>query len=302
MNSSCAAGVQQQRRADPDLTWLFEPLPFPQKPEPKENWTTVIIGIRCTDGIVMASDSQVSGGPITELNYPKLQKVQMKDSGIAVIGGAGTVASLELAVRRLGDKVKGGVTDDSAFGDVCKAVYLDVWREQVLGQIRAYGLKATFENVRWVLPRMDDLLQFSILAGAKIRGQPGFCLYKAQIRGETRRVVHYDAIGIGSDIALYILERLLLTESDSSLDRDAHELMFGGREYAQGVALYAIEEVKRVRPEDCGGPTRVWTITKDAQAMCMTEKEMADSRERFEWYRILTWRYRKDRTKQETQN
>jgi 20S proteasome alpha/beta subunit len=256
-------------RNNPRFTWLFEPLPFPQKPRPKEKRITIIVGIRCPDGIVMAADSRLSGGVMKRKDYQKLHEIPIGSSDVAIVGGAGTKDMTERAVESLERKLKRGVRTPRQLKDQCESVYSGIWKHYVVKQIEDIGLERSqfaqrefVENVR----QMHELLNFYLLVGARLGSE--FHLFKVVPTpwGTAGNVAHYDAIGSGEDIALYVLGKTQLHPLIAWLE---------DVQAARRRALNAVDEAKKV-VEGCGGPTHVWTITKDGPVSIMSEQEMVD--------------------------
>src|SRR6267142_6580303 len=64
----------------------------------RENPVTLIVGIVCRDGIVMASDSQTTCASMKMLDAIKMEEVEHA-TGRALIGGAGAVISSSRAME-----------------------------------------------------------------------------------------------------------------------------------------------------------------------------------------------------------
>jgi 20S proteasome alpha/beta subunit len=256
-------------RGKPRLTRLPEPLPFPQKPKLKEKRTTIIIGIRCPDGIVIASDSQVTGPVTKQTDYQKLREMPVGSNGVAVAGGAGATAFITHALEFLERSLRRGAKNPRDIGDCAVRAYTEVWKRYIAQCLDEYGLrKVPLDPVE--ISRYRKLIteskEFDLLVGARLGTGSQFGLYLAS-EGIADPVEGYGAIGTGSDIALYILKRYWPSPS-----------RFGDRlEHYQRLALYTIDEVKEVA-EGCGGPTHVWTITEGGGVNRMSSEQMADYR------------------------
>lgn len=258
--SAASGNVPTDVRGNPHLTRLFKPLPFPRRPKPKEKRTTIIIGIRCKDGLVIASDSQLSGGEITELECHKLRKFNARDGSIIVVGGAGIEPSFKQAMNLLQDRLTDGIENEGQLVNLVEGAYLDVWNGYIDRRKRQLGLdRVTVKTAEEIMKSMYDDVQFGLVVGARLQTQDRYFLCKIAAPSVAATLIEkHDAIGTGSSIAEYILDKYWPTYGGYSIT---------GRDYwtvhdAQELALYVVNEVKHARREDCGGPTKIWSVTQ----------------------------------------
>ena len=220
---------------------------------------TIIVGIICNDGLVIACDSQASsmkGVPVKRTEYTKIYDIPMGGDGCALLSGAGTGAFITRASELLTDKCKNTVCrTPREFADICEDVVTEIFKRYVIDKSKALGMtKARISK------EMDGSTQWQegeveppgivIISGIQCGNpkSPDWCLYTIHSNGVAEKSEKYDAIGSGSAIAEYLLARLCSEESSY--------------EQSIQVAVYIIEEVKKIDPF-CGGPTQVVSLSKN---------------------------------------
>lgn len=126
---------------------------------------TVVIGIRCRNGFVVASDSQIEyyrGVSVKKLNANKIYRFDVAN-GIFFIGGAGKVADIEKLVayiyRSLEETAKGGsLTAEDVYVTLEKTVtYLH--KEYNIERLRYLGYNVGPDDAPFFNP-------LAIIAGA----------------------------------------------------------------------------------------------------------------------------------------
>lgn len=189
---------------------------------------TSILGIKCTDGVVLAADRQVSAGTlVVGKNYNKV--IALNDSLLAAITGGVADAQLlmrivaaELRLKELKSKQKATVKESAS--------------------LIAY---MTFRNIRQ--PSMVPAIVGSLVAGINPKG--GAELYTIEPAGAVSIVTDYDAnFSSGMPYMLGVLERNYKQ----------------GMNVKQGVQL-AIECLKASTQRDMGSGygIDIYTLTKD---------------------------------------
>lgn len=206
---------------------------------------TVIVGLLCSDGLVIASDSQEGDEDLKRLDVKKVYDTGhfgFKDAEVIV---AGTGASAHIA--RVAELI--GENGFASYPKTPRKVADIV--EDSMGQMKArYGDDLDLELIVGVYckscPRDGD------------RPVPAIALYSVYPAEEDEKVgvaevvTDYAATGSGGLVARYLLNRLH-DESRPTASLTVEEAI---RE-----AVYVIEEVKKVDPY-CGGPTQLLYIEK----------------------------------------
>jgi 20S proteasome alpha/beta subunit len=218
---------------------------------------TIIIGIICKDGLVLACDSQASsmkGVPLKRTEYTKIYEIPMGADNYALLSGAGTGAFVTRASELLTDKCKNHVCQTPRdFADICEDVVTDIFKRYVIDRSKALGMS------RQKMPKeLDSSIQWQegeneppiiIISGIQCGNgkSPEWCLYTIHPDGVAEKSDRYDAIGSGSAIAEYLLARLCSKPLNV--------------EQAVVVGVYVVEEVKKIDPF-CGGATQVVSLSK----------------------------------------
>ena len=208
---------------------------------------TVVIGIVCTDGIVIACDSQVEfnrGSPVKRLNANKIYQL---DGNIA-IAGAGMIAFIEKAVdnikiahKELKDKGKLSVKNlvegvDDVGG--CELIMSSIHKAYDIDRVKyLYGSSADEEIV-------DVFLMIGGIEQTE-QGEYESRLYLLHKIGFAEPVNDYATIGSGAAYAEYLLSRYY---------EPSMEIKEGKR-----LGIYTIKEVEKMDP-NVGGPINVVTV------------------------------------------
>jgi len=204
---------------------------------------TIVISIRCVDGIVIASDSQVGferGVSIKRLNANKMY--QLGDSFI--VAGAGAVAHIRKAVDAINftleekKREKGSTLTE----DEC----VDTLEKTVLALHKEYNID------RSKLLDVDEREYFSpiLVFGAKAIEEKETNFYSGIVHGDgtVEPVEDYGTVGSGAAFAEMLLKNFWIK------DITVNEAM--------AVAAYTINEVIEIAP-DCGGLTKLGVLQKD---------------------------------------
>lgn len=204
---------------------------------------TIVIGIKCVDGIVIASDSQVEfsrGVSIKRLNANKMY--QLDDSFI--VAGGGAVAHIRKAVDAINFTLKERKREKGSTlsEDEC----VDTLEKAVLALHKEYNLD------RSKLLDVDEREYFSpiLVFGAKAIEGNETKLYSGIVHGDgtVEPVEDYGTVGSGAAFAEMLLKNFWIK------DITVNEAMV--------VAAYTINEVIEIAP-DCGGLTKIGVLQKD---------------------------------------
>jgi len=225
---------------------------------------TVIVGLLCRDGIVVASDSQESDD---ELGMKRLDVVKVYDTERfhfedveIVVAGTGSSAYIARAAELIEEK--GFAPHFTTPRTVAHVV------EDSLGEMKQrYGSGLDLEMLVGVFCRNCPQTDSPPLApiGLFSVGSPA----EGENVGVAEPVADYSALGSGGLFARYLLNRLH-DESNRTTNLDMNAAI---RE-----AVYVIEEVKKVDLW-CGGPTQVHYIQKSRRGYRLRRKKPNEVRE-----------------------
>lgn len=219
---------------------------------------TIIVGLICEDGIVLACDSQASsvkGVPVKRTEYTKIYEIPMRGEGYAILSGAGTGAFVTRASEILKEKCGNNLCrNPREFADICEDVVTELFKRYVIDRSRALGMSKTKSpqthngSVQWQEEQIEPP-GIVMLTGIQCGRDKDleWSLYTVHSDSIAEKSDNYDAIGSGSAIAEYLLARLW-----------SKNLIV---EHAKRVAVYIVEEVKKIDPF-CGGPTQVVSLSK----------------------------------------
>lgn len=222
---------------------------------------TIIVGIICKDGVVVASDSQAGsfrGVHVKRLDYSKIYDFAF-DGNKVVLTGAGEAPFIIRAKEIIEQKGKEGkfkgsrdIADlaEQATTEIMKRYMVERWKE-LTGTKMPSGPAAL---------QSDEAPNFALVLGT-FCGDEGPCLFTVYSEGVAGREEGYASLGSGSAFAEYLLARLY--RDDLTIDEGVR------------VAVYVVEEVKKVDLH-CGGPTQAVVIGRKGINR-KTTKEIADT-------------------------
>lgn len=221
---------------------------------------TIIVGVICNDGIVLASDSQAGsfkGVHVKRLDYTKIYDFSF-DRATTLVTGAGETPFITRAIEIFESKAK-----ESKFhkcrevADLAETVMNEVNKRYIVERGKELGFikSPTAARPRW---QDDRTLGFALVVGLCCNNESR--IYTVYPDGVAERAERYASLGSGSAFAEYLLARLY--RDDLTLDE------------AIRVAVYVIEEVKKVDLH-CGGPTQVVAV-KGNQVIRKNEKELQE--------------------------
>jgi 20S proteasome alpha/beta subunit len=195
-------------------------------------YMTTILAINCIDGLVIASDGQATLGAVKRSQEDKIYYTKINDDVNIILAGSGlsayTSRFFDFFEERKNEKEINSPRDCA---DLCE----DVARE--------------LRNNRYP----DFNVDIIVCVGLNKNDKVYFCLYTLDPVGIAEKENNYNCIGSGSTVVEYILSRLWYPGI--------------GVEQAKKIAIYAIEEVKKVDTYS-GGYIRVALINgNDTQVM-----------------------------------
>lgn len=207
---------------------------------------TIIVGIICQDGLVVASDSQAGsfrGVHVKRLDYTKIYSFNFDGSKVVVTG-----AGESPFIVRAKEIIEGNSKDKKfrtsrEIADVAEEAMTEITKRYMIERFKDLGSSTK-------TPQPDDSLlsppNFALVLGTYCGDGP--CLYTVYPDGVAGREEGYASLGSGSAFAEYLLARLY--RPDLTIE--------GGVR----IAAYVVEEVKKADVH-CGGPTQIVVVKKN---------------------------------------
>ncbi|MEE9489687.1 MAG: hypothetical protein V3V91_04520, partial [Thermoplasmata archaeon] len=207
---------------------------------------TIVIGMKCTDGVVAASDSQSEFGRGVGVKRLNANKIYCADSKY-LVAGAGLITHIRALVQNLffalqeqRNRQRSELAEEE-----CEDV---IWRT-LLAVNRRFNIERS--GILGV-QEPDFFKPLSVFGGKSQMGnQTSFFLFVLHVEGLVESVPDYATAGSGAAYAELLLKNLYWPEITTA--------------EAAKVAAYVIHEVKHIDP-NCGGSTNVGILTADGIA------------------------------------
>lgn len=219
---------------------------------------TIIVGLKCVDGAIIASDSQQEFGrgvAVKRINVSKIYTFEDK----CAIAGAGTLAHIEKAVDAVktglntAKKRKGGLdlTEDECTNAIEKSITA-VYKEYNIERAKFLGESRESNFFRPIL----------ILGGlVKVDDKNKPCVSIIHSKGLVENIVDYATAGSGAAYAELILKELY-SEKITIKEGIA-------------AAIYTIDAVKEIDP-NCGGVTNVSIVNPNKGVQELSTEEVTN--------------------------
>jgi len=214
---------------------------------------TIIIGIVCEDGIVIASDSQAMtsrGVDVKRLDYTKIYSFDLNSDLRVLVTGAGETPFITRAVELLQSRWREKrIQTTRELADLAEETMNAIQKRYVFDRMKELGITGSksLEAKRFTEPsELQEIghLNFALLIGAVAKKEN--TIYTVHPGGVAEKAERYTSLGSGSAYAEYLLARLCC----AGLELDE----------AVKLGIYVIEEVKKIDP-NCGGSTQVAVAT-----------------------------------------
>lgn len=221
---------------------------------------TIIVGVICKDGLVLASDSQAGslrGVHVKRLDYTKIYNFSFDGMTIAITG-AGETPFITRAIEIFEEKAK-----ETKFhkprdvGDLAESVVNEITKRYIFQRDKELGFAKSPSVAERPKLQDDRSLGFALMVATCVNGTPA--IYTVYADGISAKEEGYASLGSGSAFAEYLLPRL--HNKDLTLEQ------------ATRVCVYVVEEVKKVDVH-CGGPTQVVSINCKGGVSRKNEDEM----------------------------
>ena len=213
---------------------------------------TTVIGFKCADGIVIASDSQASFEKKWELKKLGVDKILRINNFIA-LGASGEADHVKLLVEELRENLGDSLLSDK---EIRKKIY-----DVLLSLHKKYNIeRAKFLGIR------EDTMYFrpNTILGAKLSDST-FGLYRLKPDAWISSVEDYKTLGSGAALAELVIKpliRFLVDLSTKTNPKTIINISTLSLEIVLPYASYVINEVKST-DKNSGGFTKVVVIDKN---------------------------------------
>lgn len=218
---------------------------------------TLIIGIVCKDGIVIAGDSQTTWQTGKSWEANKLEKLECANGFALAAESGATITSSSILEELKNQAISEEKTEKHSLPELAQMAV-----RKTRDKLRFQNFECSSEELEHFIDRND--LQ-SVLMFAHYEGDtPRIDTISLKMGISQRAKTKFEVVGSGSDLAHYLLSNLLHAKQKLDLmhaiktQRPASEFQIDIEEAVQ-IAVYVIEVVKRHDPY-CGGPTKLGII------------------------------------------
>jgi 20S proteasome alpha/beta subunit len=204
---------------------------------------TIIVGIKCSDGALIASDTQAEFGRGVSVKRLNANKIHCFDR--FAVAGAGMVAHIEKAANAIERGLKAGIKEKGADLDEDEAI--DILEKTITRVHKEYNIdRSRFLNDPDEREFFQPLLIFCGVSSLATGG-PHSCLAIVHSAGLVEPIDDYATAGSGAAYAELVL-------------KNYYRAGISVKE-AIPIAIYTINEVKQIDP-GCGGETRVAVVNE----------------------------------------
>jgi 20S proteasome alpha/beta subunit len=209
---------------------------------------TIIIGIKSTNGIVIACDSRTidPSGYVNDYAQ-KLHTIHFQDGNSAIIGEAGNAEFSSRAVEMITSSAS-----QQKFGDYRTVA---TCAENAISDLKQ-KIREQYKGTAEELQKHFEAYNFELMIAHYWNTRPYIFTLNFATGMATKKDREYCAIGCGWILADFIISRLDVSNFDSG----------------QGMwtAIYAVEEIKKLDSR-CGGRTRCGVITNNPSGLSIAE-------------------------------
>ena len=194
---------------------------------------TIIIGIKCKTGIVVACDSRTTDpqGYVDDTAM-KLHVIAFNDGNSGIVAEAGHAEFSSRAVEMIAQLAKDRPLNDYRSLASCAEQAVSELKQKIREQFKGSGEE---------LQRHLEAYSFELMLIHYWEGKPLIFTMRSEFGMATKKDKNYCAIGCGWILADFIISRI-----------DLQDIATGGGIWT---AVYAVEEIKKFDSR-CGGKTR----------------------------------------------
>jgi len=215
---------------------------------------TIIVGFKCTDGVVIASDSQAEFGRGVDVKRLNANKIYTID-GRYIIAGSGILAHIQVLVENVEFCLRN--REGQQRSELNKDEAEKMAEEALWSLVKHYNVDRS--NLLG-LPEREYFQPIAIFAGRSRENNIEYYVYFLHgYDGTIEPVTDYGAAGSGAAYAELLLKSLYYEDITV--------------EEAIKVAIYVVGEVKAIDPH-CGGDTQVAILTADTSSQGDTRLRM----------------------------
>jgi len=232
---------------------------------------TIIVGIKCSDGTLVASDTQSEfdrGVSVKRLNANKIHCFDCY-----AVAGAGIVAHIEKAAKVIGRALNAGIREKGE--NLNEDEVIDILEKTITRVHKEYNIdRSRFLND----PNEREFFQpLLICCGVTSSENNDYhsCLSIVHSAGLVEPIDDYATAGSGAAYAELILKNYYRN------DINVNE--------AIPIAIYAVNEVKQIDPS-CGGETRVVIVT-EGKLKELSEEQIRDIVQKTQHPLDVVWKY-----------
>ena len=234
---------------------LNKNIPITQNPFKESDYMTTVVGIKSTNGIVIASDSQFTAVDIKDLQGNKIFKI----NDFTALGGAGEIGQTKMLVDKLRQELGNELLSDLSL------------REKVEDVLLGFYKKYTVEwkdklQLHQYINFFDPL---SVLGTKLIDNIYGLYVIRFTPRPWLESIDNYETIGSGDSLA-----KLILRQQSRAPNFESKTFADLPYEYNIWVASLTINEIKAFETYS-GGSTRLAIINKDGYRL-LTNEELSN--------------------------
>ena len=212
--------------------------------KPKRRPVTLIVGIICKDGIVMAADSQTTWQTGKTWLTKKMTPVDHLQGRILIAESGSTITSGKTV-----EFIQEALSNPIALTDVTAPEIVRIAIRKTREQLRETHFNCESEELQHIIDNEDlncGLMVAYYNDGADI--PPALFTVKLTTCMVTKATKFYEVLGSGSDLADCLLTDLCSPDTDCVT--------------AAAIAIHVVEAAKRFDPY-CGGPPRIGIIRRN---------------------------------------
>jgi 20S proteasome alpha/beta subunit len=226
---------------------------------------TIIIGIKCKDSIVVASDSQTTSEGSKRIDTEKISILELADARV-LVGQAGNSGCSGRALDILTEMARGvNLNDYRTVADMA-------WKamRKVKDELREQNGGCDMEQLRDMIWKNE--WQSYLLLAHFFKGDPYIFIVDLATGRADKENSHFAAIGSGANLGSYLLTEHTTPGMDAS--------------FASAIAVYVVETVIK-HDAFCGGQTRVGVISKPVKEVIKEDEPEELRQERDEYFKSV---------------
>lgn len=220
----------------------------------KKKDMTTVLGINCSNGIVICSESQETygNGFIRQATHKKILSLNEYDKYYCNIAGLGSFEYTEKFYSKLEEQAKANyLVDDNTFIIKCEDIIHGITNRYIIKKAENLGLFTRYRemilNYEYWNRMIDKYIDLGLIIGFLVKNDKNSkpILFYIDNIGVSKKIDDYDVVGTGSTIAEYFLSKFWFKDIDVIK--------------ASYLAIYIMNEVKKIDSKS-GGKTQISII------------------------------------------